>query len=137
LGAEIIDVAAGLLFRQGKLLITQRLAQTHLAGLWEFPGGKREPNETFEQALQRELREELGIETVVGILVESLTHEYPTKTVRLNFYRCTLKSREPQALGCADLKWVGPEDLGKYQFPPADEKLLQRLHEDIRLWEEG
>jgi mutator protein MutT len=134
LAAEIIDVAAGLLFKSGKLLITQRPAQTHLGGLWEFPGGKREPGETFEQCLERELREELGIEPFVGELVESLTHAYPTKTVRLNFYRCELKSGEPQALGCAGLTWVGPEELRDYEFPPADERLLDRLRQDRGLW---
>jgi mutator protein MutT len=116
LAAEIIDVAAGLLFRQGKLLISQRGAQTHLGGLWEFPGGKREAGETFEQCLYRELQEELGIEVSIGELIGSLTHAYPTKTVRLNFYRCTLQKGEPQAVGCADLKWVGPGELSQYQF---------------------
>jgi mutator protein MutT len=134
LGAEIIDVAAGLLFRQGKLLITQRGAQTHLSGLWEFPGGKREAGETFEQCLYRELQEELGVEVAIGELIESLTHAYPTKTVRLNFYRCALLKGEPQAVGCADLKWVGPAELSQYQFPPADERLLEQLRNDARLW---
>ena len=61
-----LDVAAALVFRDGKLLITQRYADAHLGGLWEFPGGKREPNESFEVCLARELREELDIEVVVG-----------------------------------------------------------------------
>ena len=82
-----IDVAAGFVFRDGKLLITQRHAEAHLGGLWEFPGGKREPDETFEKCLARELREELGIEVFVGELVESLTQEYAEKTVHLRFYR--------------------------------------------------
>jgi mutator protein MutT len=73
---KAIDVAAGLVFREGKLLITQRHPEAHLGGLWEFPGGKREPGETFERCLARELREELGIEIQVGELVESLTHAY-------------------------------------------------------------
>jgi mutator protein MutT len=137
LDAEILDVAAGLLFRQGKLLITQRYAQSHLGGLWEFPGGKREREETFEQCLKRELREELGVEVLVGELIESLTHAYATKTVRLNFYRCTLESGEPQPLGCADLKWIGPQELSEYQFPPADERLLERLREDFGMWQEA
>src|SRR6266699_853251 len=76
-----VDVAAGLIFRDGKLLITRRHADAHLGGLWEFPGGKRESDETFEECLARELREELGIEVVVGQLVESLTHKYPEKAV--------------------------------------------------------
>src|SRR6185369_17339571 len=83
---EIIEVAAGLVFCEGKLLITQRNADTHLGGLWEFPGGKREPGESFEQCLIRELHEELGIEVTVRELVESLTHAYPEKTVLLRFH---------------------------------------------------
>ena len=69
----VIEVAAALVFRDGKLLITQRNADAHLGGLWEFPGGKREAEETFETCLTRELREELGIEVTVGELVESIT----------------------------------------------------------------
>src|SRR4029077_11924660 len=75
-----IEVAAGLVFRGGKLLITQRRADSHLGGLWEFPGGKREAAETFEECLARELREELGIEVAVEELVKEITHAYPEKT---------------------------------------------------------
>ena len=131
---NIIDVAAGLIFRQGRLLITQRHARSHLGGLWEFPGGKREPGETFEQCLSRELREELGIEILVGELIHSLIHPYPEKTVRLNFYRCELRRGEPQCLGCADFKWVRAEELKDFHFPPADALLLDRLRDDAALW---
>ena len=132
---EIIDVAAGLVCRQRQLLIAQRNAQTHLGGLWEFPGGKREPGETFEHCLVRELREELGIEIAVGTLVESLVHAYSEKTVRLNFYRCQWLKGEPQLLGCAAFKWVGPDQLAEFPFPPADARLLGKLQTDASLWE--
>lgn len=131
----IIDVAAGLVFREGRLLITQRHAESHLGGLWEFPGGKREPGESFEQCLTRELREELGMEIVVGHLVESLVHAYPEKTVRLNFYRCKWLEGEPRPLGCADLLWVRAEQLGQFTFPPADQRLLGKLQSDTSLWQ--
>ena len=130
----IIDVAAALIFREGKLLITQRHADAHLGGLWEFPGGKREPNETFEACLTRELREELGIEVAVGHLVESLTHAYPEKTVHLRFYRCRWEQHEPQALGCSALKWVTVAELKDYAFPAADARLLDKLRNDAALW---
>ena len=130
----VIDVAAALVFHGGKLLITQRHAGAHLGGLWEFPGGKREANETFEACLSRELREELGIEVTVGELVESLTHAYPEKTVHLKFYRCQWKEREPQPLGCRAFRWVSARELEDYAFPAADARLLEKLQFDTGLW---
>ncbi len=131
-----IEVAAGLVFRAGKLLLTRRYPEAHQGGLWEFPGGKREPNESFPQCLQRELREELGIEVLVGQLVETITHAYPEKTVLLKFFHCTVQSGEPRALGCADLRWVTPEELGEHDFPPADQRLLGYLQAHPELWRE-
>jgi mutator protein MutT len=131
---NIIDVAAALVFRDGKLLVTQRYAKAHLGGLWEFPGGKRESEETFEQCLVRELREELGIEVAVGELVESLTHEYPEKTVHLRFYRCQWTQHEPQPLGCPAFKWMTAAELKDYAFPAADARLLDKLKHDTGLW---
>jgi len=122
-----IDVAAALIFRDGKLLITQRLAGSHLGGLWEFPGGKREPGESFERCLVREIREELGAEISVRRRFESVTHAYPGKTVHLEFFTCRLVSGEPQAIGCAGLKWVTAAELKDHAFPPADARLLERL----------
>src|SRR6266404_7123887 len=123
----IIEVAAGLVFRAGKLLITQRYPGAHLGGFWEFPGGKREPNETFAECLQRELREELGIEIEVGELIETIRHAYPEKTVLLKFFRCQWASGEPQKLGCPDFCWVSADELQRYEFPAADAHLLTRL----------
>jgi mutator protein MutT len=131
---KIIEVSAGLIFRNGKLLITQRHTDTHLGGLWEFPGGKREGNETFEECLARELREELGIEVEVGELLESLTHTYPEKNVSLKFFRCRWKQNEPRAIDCLDLKWVTAAELRNYEFPAADARLLEMLQSSARLW---
>src|SRR5881409_3321220 len=93
-----IEVAAGVVFRQGQVLITQRRPGGHLGGLWEFPGGKRESGETFEECLQRELREELGIEVDVGQSLGSVTHAYPEKTIHVRFYRCVWRQHEPRVL---------------------------------------
>lgn len=131
---KIIDVAAGLVFRDGKLLITQRPAGGHLGGLWEFPGGKLEPGESFEQALHRELREELGIEVTIVRLLESIEHTYPEKTVRLQFHQCAWRQHEPQPLGCPALAWVKREELRSYTFPAADARLIGRLTASDDFW---
>ncbi len=122
-----IEVSAALIFRDGKLLITQRHAKSHLGGLWEFPGGKRENGETFEQCLVREIREELGVEISVGELFEEIFHDYPEKSVRLKFFICELISGEPQTLGCAAFKWIEKPELAAHEFPAADARLLEKL----------
>jgi mutator protein MutT len=134
LAVKPIDVAAGLVFHQQKLLITQRLEGSHLAGLWEFPGGKREPGETFEGCLVRELREELGIEVAFGQAFEEITHDYPGKTVHLKFFLCRLAKGEPRTIGCAAYEWATRESLLKRDFTPADERLLDRLVDTGALW---
>ena len=131
---KAIEVAAGLVFRDGKLLITQRHDKDHLGGLWEFPGGKRRPGESFEQCLARELHEELGVRASVGELFESLTHEYPGLTVHLKFFLCRLNTGEPKTLDCAALKWVRQTELAAHEFPAADARLLQRLQLSPSLW---
>jgi mutator protein MutT len=131
----VTDVAAGLVFREGKLLIALRYDDAHLGGLWEFPGGKLEPGETFEQCLLRELREELAIEVEIVDLIETDTHAYPGKTVRLKFFRCRWKANEPRALGCADFKWVKAQELKNHEFPAADAVLIERLEKETALWQ--
>jgi mutator protein MutT len=130
----VIEVAAALVFRTGKLLITQRYKAAHLGGLWEFPGGKREPGESFETCLRRELREELAIEVEVGPLLESLTHRYSEKTVYLRFYRCRWICNEPLPIGCADFKWIEASQLRDHAFPAADARLLDLLESCPKLW---
>ncbi|NGO39690.1 8-oxo-dGTP diphosphatase MutT [Limisphaera ngatamarikiensis] len=130
-----VEVAAGLVFHQGRLLITRRPAGTHLGGLWEFPGGKREPHETFEACLQRELREELGIEVEVGPLWCTVQHEYPEVRVQIHFYLCRWRAGEPRALGCAAWKWVDRRTLRRHRFPAADAQLLEQLVQTRKVWE--
>jgi mutator protein MutT len=129
-----IEVAAGLIFRNGKLLITQRHAGAHLGGLWEFPGGKCEAGETFEECLVRELREELGVRASVGELFEDLVHVYTEKTVHLKFFLCQLKAGEPEAMGCASFQWVSKAELNDFRFPAADEQLLKKLIASSECW---
>ena len=129
-----LAVSAALVFQQGRLLISQRLPNDHLGGLWEFPGGKRELGESGEQCLRRELREELDIEVDVGPRVECVEHAYPDRTVRLEFFLCRLPSGVPRAVGCQAIAWVGPGDLSQYSFPPADQHLLDRLRVEAAWW---
>lgn len=124
----VVEVAAALIQdEEGRYLITRRLPGSHLEGLWEFPGGKREPGETLEACLRRELVEELGATFVVGDRVETIRWEYPDRTIVLHFYRCRLVSgtiapRESQVMA-----WVAPQHLGDFEFPPADQVLVDRL----------
>jgi mutator protein MutT len=129
-----IDVAAGLIFRNGRLLITQRPADGHLAGLWEFPGGKREPGESFETCLIRELREELDVEVEIQDLIESIDHDYPEKSVHLRFFRCRLTQGEPKTIGCPDLRWIQHQELTDFDFPAADAVLIENLQARPDLW---
>jgi 8-oxo-dGTP diphosphatase len=132
---SVIEVSAALIFHHGQLLITQRHAGTHLGGLWEFPGGKREPGETFEQCLTREIREELATEIAIERHFESITHAYPEKTVRLEFFVCRLTGRNPEPVGCSGLLWVTAPELSKYEFPAADARLLEKLRQSPGLWD--
>ena len=131
-GERPIEVAAGLVFRAGKLLLAQRPLASHLGGLWEFPGGKREAGESFEQCLRRELAEELGILAQVREMVEELTHHYPGRSVRLKFFRCRWLRHEPRAILCRDWAWIGPAQLADYTFPGADARLLEKLRSNWR-----
>jgi len=127
---QIIEVAAGLIFRDGKLLITQRRPHDHLGGLWEFQGGKRECKESFQECLALELKEELGIEVQVGKLFDEVVHAYPEKPVHLWYFRCRLLDQEPQPLVCHAVAWILREELVAYTFPAADVQLVRLLKEE-------
>ena len=114
-------VAAGILFRDGKVLLAQRASGTY-AGKWEFPGGKLEPGETPEEALRRELREELGIEVRVGRKAYS-----GDLLVTLLAFECTLLSGEPRALVHRALAWVAPDDLLSYDLLAPDVPIAMLL----------
>ena len=123
---EAVEVVAAVIERDSRYLITRRLEGTHLAGLWEFPGGKLLPGEQPEDALRRELKEELGVEVAVGELIQTVDWTYPEKTVRLLFFRCALAG-EPAPLEGQEMRWVAAADLPTYGFPEADATLITRL----------
>ena len=122
-----VVVAAAVVIRDGRVLLTRRSEGQHLAGMWEFPGGKLEEGESPEQALVRECQEECGIEVEVAGILEVTHHRYPEKEVLLLFYRCELRAGEVRHLQVADHAWVAPENLDEYPLPPADEGVVARI----------
>jgi 8-oxo-dGTP diphosphatase len=139
-------VAAGIIVEGRRVLLTQRKTGSHLAGLWEFPGGKVEPGEDPRAALRRELLEELGIDALVGEVVDVAFHCYEeaddgktstapagrgqdSKPVLLLFFRATRApaSAEPRALDVAAFEWAGKNALRPARFPPADVAVLEKV----------
>jgi len=126
---KLIEVAAGLVYREGRYLIARRNPGVHLAGFWEFPGGKREPGETLEECLRRELFEELGIRIDVPVPFQTVRHEYAEKTVELHFFRCRIEAGHATAIDCAEIRWVWPHELGDFEFPPADRPVIEAIRQ--------
>jgi len=116
-----------LVYREGRYLIARRGPGVHLAGFWEFPGGKREPGETLEACLRRELIEELGIHVDVPIPFQVVRHEYAEKVVELHFFHCKFESGQASTIACAEIRWVWPHELGDFEFPPADHPIIEAL----------
>jgi 8-oxo-dGTP diphosphatase len=126
---DTIVVSAGVLIEHGRVLLTQRKAGTHLAGAWEFPGGKVKSGEDPKDALARELTEELGIDVTVHEILEVTFHRYPERAVLLLFYRASRRpsSPDPRALDTAGFRWARSAELDDSSFPPADLAILQRV----------
>jgi 8-oxo-dGTP diphosphatase len=124
-------VAAAVVVEKGRVLVTQRKAGTHLEGAWEFPGGKVLPGEDPRAGLRRELEEELGVQVVVGEIVDVTFHRYPEadRAVLLLFFEAarTLQSPDPRALDVAAFAWAGPRELDPSLFPPADLAVLGKV----------
>ena len=124
----VIEVAAALIQDEaGRYLITQRRRGSHLAGLWEFPGGKQEAGESPEACLRRELAEELAGNFSVGEPFATIRWEYQDRTVTLHFFRCRLESGTIEPRESQTMAWVAPERLGEFDFPPADREIVARL----------
>jgi mutator protein MutT len=123
----VIVVVAAVIEDGHRFLVTRRQPGVHLAGMWEFPGGKIDPEESHSAALKRELREEIGVEVDVGDLMYETTHAYPDVTVALYFYRCRLLRGDPRPLLGQELRWVPRAELPALGFPPADTELIERL----------
>lgn len=122
-----VVVAAAVILDGARVLLTQRPGGTHLAGAWEFPGGKLEAGESPEEALVREIREEIDVEIAVDDILDVTFWRYPAKDVLLLFYRARILSGEIADRGVAAHAWVTARELDGYTFPPADEKVVGKL----------
>ena len=126
----MVDVAAALIWDgEGRFLICRRPAHKARGLLWEFVGGKVEPGETRAEALVRECREELDILVDVGDVFMELVHEYPDITVRLTLFNAAIAEGEPKLLEHNAMAWISPAEIPRYDFCPADEKILKKLME--------
>jgi len=121
-----LHVVAAVIERDGCFLVTRRQAGVHLAGLWEFPGGKVAPGESHEDALRREMLEELDTDVAVRSVVTTAAHAYDDRHVTLHFYECEL-SGTPRPLLGQEMRWVPRSELRGLGFPPADEELIVLL----------
>ncbi len=126
----MIPVVAALIVRGGRLLIARRPEGRHMAGRWEFPGGKLEKGESPEDAVEREIREELGLDVRAGRIYQAIAYSYPEKDVLLLFYAAAVVSGEPRPIEEAEIRWVTVAELDGYAFAPVDEMLVQRLKRD-------
>jgi len=123
------DVAAGVVWRRGRVLIDRRRPEGLLGGLWEFPGGKRRPGEPLRQTVRREIREEIGIEvTVIGPLI-TVRHAYTHFRITLHVFECRYKSGRCRAIGPDAWKWVRPDELDAFAFPKANHAIIAALRE--------
>jgi mutator protein MutT len=123
---ERIVVVAAVVEENGRFLIARRLAGTHLAGYWEFPGGKVHEGESHTDALRREILEELNTGIARARRIFHTAHAYAERTVELHFYRAELTA-EPQAMLGQELRWIAREEFRDLEFPPADSELIDGL----------
>ena len=121
------EVVAALIWKENRFLICQRPAHKARGLLWEFVGGKVEPNETKEQALIRECKEELDILIDVGAVFTDVTHVYPDISIHLTLFNASIRSGEPTLLEHCALEWITPAEIPQYPFCPADREILEKL----------
>ena len=125
---KIVHVAVGVIRREdGKILIARRPEHLHMGGRWEFPGGKVEAGETVQQALTRELREEVAIEVTQLEPLTEIHHAYPEKTVLLDTWWVTAFSGEAYGVEGQETLWVALEELAQFQFPDANQPILDAI----------
>jgi mutator protein MutT len=124
---RVVRVAIAVIERGGRFLICRRHAGKTFGGHWEFPGGKREPGESWESCLRRELREELGIRVRRVTPLGRLYHRLGRREAFFRVFRCAIAAGRPQPLAAQSIKWVSPAGLRRHRFPPANAPLIAQL----------
>jgi len=129
MATRLINVAVGMVLDGDKVLIAKRGVHQHQGDLWEFPGGKVEAGETTPQALRRELAEEVGLDVDPELMVEltCLEFDYGDKAVRLDTWVCPSFTGRAQGLEGQPVRWIAVADLGQYEFPEANQPLIEQL----------
>ena len=124
------QVVAALIRQNNKFLICRRPPHKTRGLLWEFVGGKVEPGETKQQALMRECMEELAVEIRVDDVYMQLVHAYPDMTVELTLFNAAIVKGEPQLLEHTEIRYIGVDDIDRFDFCPADVEILAKLKAD-------
>ena len=125
----IIPCGVALIRRGREFLISQRKKGDTFGSKWEFPGGKKDADETFEQCVAREVKEETGIDVQVHEKFMEIKRRYHERVIWLNFYLCSHLSGEPTPVDCDRVLWADVDELTQYDFPPANEEVIRRLME--------
>ncbi len=125
------DIAVGVIFRRGRILIDRRNEDGLLGGLWEFPGGKVQRGESFIEALIREVREEVNVEIRVENELTKVQHAYSHFRITMHVFVCRGLRGRAQAIGCSAVKWISPEELDNYAFPAANRRIIAMLRKKL------
>ena len=125
-----IRVSAAVIHRDGKILATQR-GYGEYKGKWEFPGGKIESGETKEEAIVREIKEELNMDIKVDSSFDEKIYEYPDKTIKLIALNCSMISDSYEVLEHEDIKWISEDEFKAYEFAPADVYFIEKIVKNI------
>ena len=124
---NVIPCGVAIIRRGREFLIAQRKRNDSFGNYWEFPGGKKNEGESFEQCVAREIQEEIGIEVLVESKIMEIRRRYNEKMIWLNFYLCSHVSGDPKPLDCQKVQWVDVEDLKSFKFPQTNNPVIASL----------